>query len=329
MQQGVESRMPKKLHDPMKPSAQEVETHELTHLPYRSWCGVCVQGKGKEMSHLSGKRERGLLELHFDCMFVGPNDAPGETRTCLVVREAETRMVMSIMVPAKGREQFAVDRAVSFIEEIGFLHQDLIVKSDQESSVRAVVEEVGTARAALGSGKWIVEHSPVGSSQSNGVVERAVQSVQGQLRVMKLAMEPSSHPLLAWAVEYAGVLLNRFEVGHDGRMAYERLKGNKSTTLGVEFGEAVHWRIAPVSGALCKLSSSWREEIFVGVQAKSGESVVSDGSGVWKTRTIQRRPLDERWNRSAIDFVKHFPWEQREGQRRQDRTRACRGEDEG
>ena len=139
------------------------------------------------MSHLSGKRERGLPEFHFDYMFVGPNDAPGETRTCLVVREAETRMVMSIMVPAKGREQFAVDRAVSFIEEIGFLHQDLIVKSDQESAVRAV--EVGKARAALGSGKWIVEHSPVRSSQSNGVVERAVQSVQGQLRVMKLAME--------------------------------------------------------------------------------------------------------------------------------------------
>ena len=135
-------------------------------------------------------------------------------------------MVLSIMVPAKGREQFAVDRAVSFIEEIGFLHQDLIVKSDQESVVRAVVEEVGKARAALGSEKWIVEHSPVRSSQSNGVVERAVQSVQGQLRVMKLAIGyrwnvtiPSSHPLLAWAVEYAGVLLNRFEVGHDGRTA--------------------------------------------------------------------------------------------------------------
>ena len=93
------------------------------------------------------------------------------------------------MVPSKGREQFAVDRAVSFIEEIGFLHQDLIVKSDQESAVRAVVEEVGKARAGLGSGKWIVEHSPVRSSQSNGVVERAVQSVQGQLRVIKLALE--------------------------------------------------------------------------------------------------------------------------------------------
>ena len=138
---------------------------------------------------MSGKPERGLPELHFDYMFVGPNDAPGETRTRLVVREAETRMVMSIIVPAKGREQFAMDRALSFTEEMGFFHPDLIAKSDQESAVRAVVEEVGKARAALGSGRWIVEHCLVRLSQSNDVVVRAVQSVQGQLRVMKSAME--------------------------------------------------------------------------------------------------------------------------------------------
>ena len=39
-----------------------------------------------------------------------------------------------------------------------------------------------------------------------------------------------------------------------------------------------------MSGALGQLSSFCREGIFLGVQAKSGESVVSDGSGVWKTR---------------------------------------------
>ena len=311
----AEIRKLRKMNDPKKPSAEEVEMHNLTHLPYRNWCSVCVQGRGKEMGHTSGKQERGLPELHFDYMFVGPSDAPGETKTCLVVRDAETRMVMSTMVPAKGRESFAVDRVTAFIEEIGYMHQDLIVKSDQESAVRAVVEEIGRARAATGSGKWIVEHSPVRSSQSNGIVERAVQSVQGQLRVMKLAMEkrwkvtiPSSHPLLAWAAEYAGFLLNRFEVGHDGRTAYERLKGKKSTTLGVEFGEAVHWRIAPVSGALGKLSSSWREGVFLGVKGKSGELVVSDGNGIWKTRTIQRRPMDERWDQSSLDLVKYHPW---------------------
>ena len=275
------------------------------------------------MSHKTGRQERGLPEVHFDYMFLGPQDAPGETRTYLVVREAETRMVMSTMVPAKGREQFAVDRVLNFIDEIGYMHQDLIVKSDQESVVKALVEMVGKARAANGNGKWIIEHSPVRSSQSNGIVERAVQSVEAQVRVIKLAMEsrwrvevPPSHPLLAWAAEYSGYLLNRFEVGHDGRTAYERLKGKRSTSIGVEFGEAVHWRVAPASGALGKLSSSWRNGVFLGVKGKSGELVVSDGKGVWKTRTIQRKPLDERWDQTSADLVKHYPWNNNDGESR-------------
>ena len=28
--------------NPVKPSAEEVAEHELTHCPYRSWCDVCV-----------------------------------------------------------------------------------------------------------------------------------------------------------------------------------------------------------------------------------------------------------------------------------------------
>ena len=123
---------------------------------------------------------------------------------------------------------------MAFMEEVGCSHGDVVAKSDQESSIRALVEAVGQMKGIKGSGRWIVEHSPVGSSQSNGIIERAVQSIEGQLRVIKLALEkrykvelPVQHPLLAWAVEYAGVMLNRCEVGHDGRTAYERLKAKR------------------------------------------------------------------------------------------------------
>ena len=127
----------------------------------------------------------------------------------------------------------------------------------------SVVNEVARLRAAAGGGKFIVEASPVGSSTSNGVVERAIQSVQGQVRVLKLALErrwgvliPARHCVIPWLVEYAAYLLNRFEVGQDGKTAYERLKGKQARTLGVEFGEAILWRSKPPGGALGKLSSS-------------------------------------------------------------------------
>ena len=35
----------------------------------------------------------------------------------------------------------------------------------------------------------IVENSPVGSSKSNGTVERAIQSVQGMVRTLRISLE--------------------------------------------------------------------------------------------------------------------------------------------
>jgi hypothetical protein len=31
---------------PTKPSAADVEEHNITHTPYRSWCDSCVEGRG-------------------------------------------------------------------------------------------------------------------------------------------------------------------------------------------------------------------------------------------------------------------------------------------
>ena len=79
--------------------------------------------------------------------------------------------------------------------------------------------------------KTFVEQSPVASSASNGVIERGNLSVEEQVRVLKDAFEarlgkkvPSDHAALAWLVKFATVLINRYEVGHDGRTPYERLR---------------------------------------------------------------------------------------------------------
>ena len=44
--------------DPACPSHEERERHNATHLPYRSWCPVCVQARGKEDSHKNNKDKR-------------------------------------------------------------------------------------------------------------------------------------------------------------------------------------------------------------------------------------------------------------------------------
>ena len=73
-----EARVPRSLFDPIKPSAADVAEHERTHLPYRSWCAICVKAHGKEDSHprrKDKKRDDGLPEVGLDYNTFGDEQA--------------------------------------------------------------------------------------------------------------------------------------------------------------------------------------------------------------------------------------------------------------
>ena len=73
--------------DPKAPTAEERKEHELTHLPFRSWCRHCIRGRGKEESCPRKVRdENDIPEVHLDYMFMGGRtgganlSSPGGTR---------------------------------------------------------------------------------------------------------------------------------------------------------------------------------------------------------------------------------------------------------
>ena len=41
-------RGPKHIRDIRTPTQEEVERHNVTHLPFRNWCPHCMKGRGKE-----------------------------------------------------------------------------------------------------------------------------------------------------------------------------------------------------------------------------------------------------------------------------------------
>ncbi len=45
----------KAVRAPKMPTPKEVEDHELTHCPYRSWCEHCVRGQAKDDQHRTVK----------------------------------------------------------------------------------------------------------------------------------------------------------------------------------------------------------------------------------------------------------------------------------
>ena len=55
--------VPKGLPSPVLPSKAEVEAHNLTHIPYRNWCPVCVAARRKNNPHYANREEKRAVPL--------------------------------------------------------------------------------------------------------------------------------------------------------------------------------------------------------------------------------------------------------------------------
>ena len=68
-----EDEFVKRLQDPVMPTQDQVDLHYLKgHIPFRSWCHVCVEAMGKEMDHRRGEgNPRKLPEYSWDYCFPG------------------------------------------------------------------------------------------------------------------------------------------------------------------------------------------------------------------------------------------------------------------
>ena len=311
-------RLTIKVADPALPSKAEVEEHELTHLPYPSWCSLCTHAMGRSADHKRQvNRDHDVREIHMDYCFMGHSQTKEVSNprlaTILAVKDRDTRMLMGTIVPRKGStHEFVAKRVKAFIDELGLSNCRLTIKTDQEPAITDLVGAIVRIRPNV---ETFHEQSPVGSSASNGVAERGVQTLEGQIRVLKDALENrwrlkigEEHKVLAWLTEYAAVLLNRYEVGHDGKTSYERLRGKTSRMLGLEFGERILFRRQPIGARLAKLDSLWEEGAFLGYRSQSGETMVGTADGVFKTRTVKRMPMEKRWSPDTISLVVGLPW---------------------
>ena len=63
---------------PCMPTQEEVEIHNATHFPFRSWCKFCVAGKAKANPHWKkdDSRAQGEHVVSLDYAFLGDKSEP-------------------------------------------------------------------------------------------------------------------------------------------------------------------------------------------------------------------------------------------------------------
>ena len=303
-----EAQVPKVLRDPGAPSQKEIETHNVTHLPYRSWCPSCVAGKARDRGHhrQQGPMEKQVPEVVFDYCFMNC-EGEEESVAIQVARDRRTRAVFAHVVPRKGMtHEYGAKIMVSDLGRLGY--HEIILKCDGEPALRSVQEEVKHRREA----PTILENSPVGDSRANGAAERAIQAVEEQVRVIKNGLETrigmkisGKHPVTFWLIEHAADLLTKYAVGEDGKTAYERMKGKPYLGDVVEFGEKIHHRLRKKGD---KMDVRWDEGFYLGKMWRTGEAIVGTEKGIRKAASIKRVGGHRRWDGEGLNKVQGVPW---------------------
>ena len=172
------------LPQPRLSSRQEVQEHELTHIPYRSWCVQCVRGAGRSDAHRrrarqgEEEREQHITTWSIDYAFMIDNgdlctreemERVGwdKTRdTVLVSENLATGGIRAHVNLARGNgDPWIAGKIKDDIGEFGYGGAFVCVKSAQEP---AIVDVQKAVIAKRGNSLTIFLNSPAGDSQSNG-----------------------------------------------------------------------------------------------------------------------------------------------------------------
>ena len=139
----------KPLPSPKAPTAAQVAAHNITHLPYRSWCPDCVAARRPNSQHRSSSSESQRVDplLVADYCFVRDND-DAEVITILVARLYPSRAMLATVVDAKGPDEHAVSRLAKFLRDSGYAK--VVYRSDQERSIVKLFEETFKASCREG-----------------------------------------------------------------------------------------------------------------------------------------------------------------------------------
>ena len=173
-------------------SKEEYDSHQLTHLPFRSWCDHCVKGKAVDDVHRPRiVPHRCEAEMGMDYFFLAMATDPQHAKAVLHCLGFQSGAVFPAMV-VKGGYPCALAVALEAIKFTG--RTRLIILSDQENAVKNLVDMIRDSRTH----ETAVINTPKGSSASAGGIKGANHEVEKQIRTLRSRFEENYGSLWAW-----------------------------------------------------------------------------------------------------------------------------------
>ena len=99
------ARDTKTLHRSNEPTEQQRATHNLTHLPYRSWCEHCVQAKSREKQSKRQTVKQPVIQIDYCVVQTGPDVGK---RLVLIAVDIQIGLATAVLVAHKGRHKYSV-----------------------------------------------------------------------------------------------------------------------------------------------------------------------------------------------------------------------------
>ena len=298
---------------PKQPTPQERMEHNLTHLPYRTWCPICAKSKGRADNHPQQQQQSKQPVVQADFTYI---KAYGDKQVVPVLTaiDAETGMAMAVQVQDKSQQfHYLVKCLQTFLYECGRAQAILsptTLHSDQEDYL---IQLLKATASAMG-GNIAVRQSPTYSSQSHGSVERFHRTLMGQVRALVQQVSTNydihitnKHPILPWIVRHAVYLLNRYAVHNDGQTSYQRRWGKDHKSPLCEIGETVQYQL-PTIRVLPKLEPRFYNGIWLGRDTMTNEFIIEISGKIIRVRTIRRQVYPEKYNKQLMDVINAYPW---------------------
>ena len=248
--QSRQTQVPRCIKVPSSPSPAERELHELTHLPFRSWCEICQRSKGLQGQHKhQSQKKSSVIQLDHNFYKV-----PGSIQNLKVLTfiETTTSMCGAVIVPDLSANQVAVKALKQFIVVNGFTHS--VLQCDDHSGLMKLQDQVDKDLSLP------TQISPPYSHQSQGTFERFHKTLYGQARAIKLGLAAhlGIHPdsvaacFMPWIIQDAVFTIIQNLICQDGKTSYERAFNKAHSGLLVYFRERVlvHVQATPPSQKL-------------------------------------------------------------------------------